>query len=171
MKKLVLVAILVALVGVVALPFVVSAATTVNIAITATGSEVSLTCNQTAWAVGIVHLADTIYTSDNLTWGEFTNGGSEAMDIVCHAHDMTGGAVTWTLHNTTPGAATFAMMGSIASENDTEIHTSDYAFVTDLAASGTQTFGLVFKAPTSGLGNEAMTMTSDNVLFTGSIHV
>jgi len=168
MKKLICLAVVLAIGLVMAIPMLASAATSVNIAITATGSEINGTCNQTAWAVGTVQLSQTKYTSDNLVWGKFTNSGSEHMDVVCHGHDMTGGT-GWTLHNTTPGAATFAMMGSITTVGDVEIHTSNFAFLSNITTDNT--FGLVFKGPTSAVGNSAMTMTDSGLLFTFSIHV
>jgi hypothetical protein len=173
MKKLIVVAILVALVGVMAVPLMASGASFVNIAITAQGSEIDISCNQTAWVVGTVHNGETKYTpdADNVTWGYFTNNGSEATDIVCHGHNMTGGT-GWTMDNTTAGAATFAMQGSVTTVGDTEIHSgADAIFVSDLGITHPthdNAFGLVFKVPTSGTGNAEMTMT---IVFTGTAHV
>lgn len=168
MKKYLAVVILVALVGIMAVPLVASAATSVNIAITATGSEVNISCNQTAWAVGTIHLSDVAYTSDNLLWGLFTNSGSEHCNIVCHGHNMTGGS-GWTLDNTTPGSGVFVMRGSVAAVGDVGVCTSDNAFVSNLGEGATQTFGLVFYGPTVAVGNSAMTMASSGLLFTATI--
>lgn len=168
MKKLICLAVVLAIGLVMAIPVLASAATTVNIAITATGSEVNISCNQTAWAVGTVHLSDTILTSDNLVWGLFTNSGSEHCNIVCHGHDMTGGS-GWTLDNTTPGSGVFVMRGSVATVGDVGVCTSDNAFVTNLGEGATQTFGLVFYGPTAAVGNSAMTMADSGLLFTATI--
>ena len=185
MKKLIVVGIIAAMALAICSTMVALASTSVNITITAQGSEVDISCTQSAWNVGTVHNLGIYYTVDNLTWGTFTNLGSENVDIVAHGYNMknAGSTYTWTLHNTTPGAATFAMMGSIATVGDTQIHTSDFAFITNLPAVGganTRTFGLEFKAPTSGTGNDLMEMvgstgspseTPRGLIFTASVHI
>ena len=159
----------------VTLPGVTSAASTLYIDITATGSEVTITCNCTAWAIGVVHNNDNISTG--FSYCNVTNTTSEAVEITAHGNEMkdsaTGAAETWTLDSTgTPGANTFALFIGV---NDTEDHWNtivrehdDGSFDkldndgdTTLAASDHWDFGFCFLAPTSSTGNEAMIMCDD----------
>lgn len=174
MKKLIVIAALAALVGVMAIPFVASAATSVNIAITATGSEINITCNQSSWDAGTLAASETAQTAIN--WGRVTNdGGSEAVDVSIHGHDMTGGAVTWTLaDDATPGDG---IIGMQAGQDDADdlfdiIIKKNAAYnllANEIATDAYVDFGLKLLAPTANVGNEAMTMASSGLTLTGSI--
>jgi hypothetical protein len=175
MNKVLILTVVVSLMLVLAIPFgVATAATSVNIAITATGSEINITCNQTTWDAGTLSTSETAQTAIN--WGQVQNdGGSEAVDISIHGHDMTGGAVTWTLSD--DGNAGDAIIGMAAGLDDADdlydiVIKKNAAYnllVNELATDATEDFGLKFFAPSANVGNEAMTMGSSGLTLTGSI--
>jgi hypothetical protein len=174
MRKWLAIAVVGAILVTMAMPFLASAATSVNIAITATGSEINITCNQTSWDAGTLSASETNETAIN--WGQVENdGGSEAVDISIHGHDMTGGVVTWTLADDgNAGAATIGMKAGLDDADDLFdiVIKKTAAFnllVDELATDATADFGLKLWAPTSGVGNEAMTMESSGLTLTGSI--
>jgi hypothetical protein len=150
-------------------------ASTLYIDITATGAEVTISCNCTAWAVGTVIANDDILTS--YSYCNVTNSTSQAVEITIHGNEMkdaaTGAVKTWTLDSTaTAGAATIGMKAGVNDTTDnmqTIIREHDdgsfakLTFDTDttLAASDSWLFGMEFLAPTSSLGNEAMIMCDD----------
>lgn len=171
MKKLICLAVVLVLGLVMAMPFVASATGTfVQIGITATGSDIDITCNVTDWAVGVVHANDNISTTDNV-WGSITNNTSEAVDVSVHGHDMSNGGTTWTLTDTgTGGVASFSMW-VLNSDNATTamVKTTPTAWLDELAAAASQSFGLNFMAPTATLGNLLMTMEGDKLYFEATI--
>lgn len=158
-----------------ALPGVAGAASTLYIDITATGSEITITCNCTAWAVGTVSASENVSTV--LTYCNVTNTTSEAVEITAHGNEMedaaTGAAKTWVLNSTgAPGAAAIGMFIGVDDTNDdweTTIREHDDGSFdkldndgdTTLAASDYWNFGFDFLAPTSSVGNEAMIMCDD----------
>lgn len=161
MRKLIVVAIIVAM-CIMVMPSAVGAATYVQIGITATGSDINISCNESAWAVGTVSANEKVWTTDNL-WATITNSTSEAVDVSIHGHDMTNGGTTWTLSDNGSNAiATFGM--KIANSDNLTItnipRTGTAAWLDELtAAGGTQKFGLYFYAPSATLGNLLMTMS------------
>ena len=64
MRKLIVVAIILAM-CIMACPQLVGAATYVQIGITATGSDITISCNETDWAVGTVSANEKVWTTDN----------------------------------------------------------------------------------------------------------
>jgi len=173
-KELFIIAALVSILGVMAIPLMASADTSVNIAITATGSEINITCNQTSWDAGTLAASETAQTAIN--WGQVTNdGGSEAVDVSIHGHDMTGGIVTWTLaDDATPGDAIIGMQAGLDDADDLyDIvikKSAAYNLLSnELATDASDNFGIKFYAPTVNVGNEAMTMGDNGVVLTGSI--
>lgn len=188
MKKLIVGITLLALVCAL-VPLSVLADTAQYITITATGSEVDITCNWTAWNVGTVHLSDNIGSGPDgghiYTEGEMTNDGSESVDITIFGENMTDNLTTtnWVLSNTaTAGAATFGMRGGTTTDNiiiKQELALPYNYIIEALAGSGTTIqFGLEFLAPTSGVGNVEMRMlkigdawaTPTGLTLTGSPH-
>lgn len=171
MKKLIVVAILVALVGVMAVPLMASGASTLNIAITAQGSEIDISDNVAAWDVGTVQQGHAAYaTVPPKDWGRITNNGFEDVDITVSSDNMTGGAVTW--HNDDDGnggAGSFGMTAVLAAS--TVIIKDKTSVVLQLVdeLDTTLDYGLEFDPPTSGTGNEAMTMANGGLTFTASI--
>ena len=152
----------------------VEASTTANITITATGSEVDISCNQTIWAIGTVQATQTYATT--ITWGLVTNDGSEDVDVAISGDNMTGGAVVWVLSDDgNAGAGIIGMNAGLDDADDLydiviKRNTTFNLLVDELTGSGgTEAFGLQFKSPTSGVGNEAMTMINGGVWLTGSI--
>lgn len=157
-------------VGMLALPVVVGAASTLYIDITATGSELDISDNVAAWDVGVVSANDNKTTA--ITWGSITNNTSTEVTIRVYGNDMkdaaTGSAKTWTLA-TAIDAATFAMKVGLDDDDDTfDIVVKKYGdtpyntlvFNADatLDADDSWDYGLNFLAPSSSVGNEAMIM-------------
>lgn len=171
MRKLIGVAIIAALVGVLSVPLMVSAATYVQIGITATGSDIDIACNVTDWAVGVVSVNEEAWTTDNTLWGSITNNTSEAVDISVHGHDMTNGGTTWTMSdNGSNGVAIFGMkILKNAGATSNIPRTPSLAWCDELANAGVQKFGLYFKAPSATLGNLLMTMTGDKLYFEATV--
>jgi hypothetical protein len=173
MKKLIVLAICMALVGVMVVPLMASGASTLNIAITAQGSEIDITDNVSAWNVGTVQQGHAAYpTTPDKTWGRITNNGAEAVDITVGGEDMTGGAVTWTCAADGNGAAGSYGMTIVLAASTVVVKDNDGAMnvlVDELAGSGTLDYGMEFDPPTSGTGNEAMTMLESGLVFTASI--
>jgi hypothetical protein len=170
MKKLVCLVVVLAICLVMAMPLIAGAATFVQIGITATGSDISVTCNVTDWAVGTVHASDNISTTDNV-WGNIVNATSEAVDISVHGHDMANGGTTWTLTDTgTGGAGAFSMW--VLPDGDAPVRvvkTGTTAWLDELGAGSNHSFGLNFMAPTATLGNLLMTMGGDKLYFEATI--
>lgn len=166
------------------------AATTDYITITATGAEVNIVLNVSAWNVGYVYASDVINTTSvadppGLDWARLTNNGGEAVDVTVAGRSMKDSANddTWTLSNTaTAGADTFGMYAG-KSGDDYNIVIKNVGetlnqLVDELAASGTQDFGLEFHAPTSMSTFEEMEMVGAvgnhdddprGLVFTGSV--
>ena len=179
-NKLVILAVLAALVLAIC-PVMVTMAggTTIDITITAQGSEIDISDNDTVgWDIGTVQQGSSqLYqTGAACTWDLVTNNGSEAVDISIHGHDMTGNAVTWNLVTTAGAAGDFAMKAGLAGQTFypgieiNEAADSPYELLKGALGSGlTQAFGLKFFAPTSGVGNEAMTMGGAGITLTGTI--
>lgn len=173
MKRALAILVVLAIIMAIGLVGIVQAGTTtVNIAITAQGSEISITCNQTDWDAGTLAASET--AESGLSWGQVENdGGAEAVDISIRGYDMTGGAVTWTLSD--DGNAGSGIIGMNAgleggSYNIVIKKNASYNLLVDeLATDATQNFGLQLKAPTAAVGNEAMTMASSGLLLTGLI--
>ena len=151
----------------------VGASSSCNIDITATGSEVNISCNVTLWAIGTVRASATENTTPGYEWGAVSNLGSEAVNVTVYGNDMEGGAVTWTLSSNSAGAAQFLMyVNTGAGDNYTiekEFAGPYLQWATGIAASANQTFGLYFEGPTSGVGNEAMQMTNGGAGATGVV--
>lgn len=148
----------------------VAQAAKLYIDITATGSELDISDNVSAWDVGTVSANDEVSTS--ITWGRITNNTSEEVSIRVYGNDMkdaaTGTTKTWTLA-TSIGAATFAMKVGLDDDDDTfditvrrcgytPYNMLSYNADTTLDSEGTWDYGLKFLAPSSSVGNEAMIM-------------
>ena len=172
MKRLIVVGIILVAMAVMLCPSLVGALSYAQIAITATGSDVSISCSQTDWDAGTLSHDEVAMTTDNDTWGRITNNTSEAVDVTIHGHDMAGSGVTWTLsEDGTNGVATIGMKFVLDGGAYQAIpKTTPAAFKTDLAGSGTQDFGLYLKAPASGVGNVLMTMSSGGLYFEATLH-
>jgi hypothetical protein len=162
-NKLVVFAILAALVLALCPVMVTMAGTVLNITITAQGSEIDVSCNRTAWNVGTVHLSDNINTGTS--WGLLTNSGSEAVDVTIAGRDMknAGSTITWTFDNTgVAGVATFGMWAGLDGNDTPDILILEVGDtlekLVDELATGTQDFDLWFYAPTATLGNDSMEM-------------
>jgi len=182
MKRLIIVGIIVAMLCMIC-PQIILADTVQYITITATGSEVDFTCNQTGWDVGTVFVSDNKVTGYN--WGKLTNDGSEAVDVSIAGDNMTDAtdSVFWVLSDTaTAGAAIFGMRCGLTTDNVIIKGNTPFNYLVEgLAGSGaTQAFGLEFLAPTSTIGNLEMEMVgATNVhndsprglILTGTIHV
>ena len=141
------------------------AATSCNIDVTAQGSEIDISCNVTLWDIGIWEGSDSPVET-GLTWGEITNNGSEAVDLTVYGNDMDDGVVvvTWVC-GSAAGAAQFEINlglegGSYNQDVKKEGDTPYTTWKSGLASLGTQAFGFQFNGPTTGVGNEAMTMTN-----------
>jgi hypothetical protein len=173
MKRIAVITIL-ALMLVLAMPLV-AAASTCYIDITATGSEIDITCNCTVWAIGTVGASENISTSQ--TYCYVLNETSQPVTITVHGNEMvdvaTGAGTTWTMSATgTPGAATFGLRIGVDDTGnywdvlikdfaDNPYNTMKYDADTTLGASDNWSFGFNFLSPTSGVGNEAMVMSDD----------
>ena len=151
-------------------PTLVSAASTLYIDITATGSELDISDNVSLWAIGVVSASENKTTG--VTWGQITNNTSEDVMIRVYGNDMkdaaTGSAKTWTLAAAID-AATFAMNVGLDDDDDTyDIAVKKYGDTpynvlvlnsdNTLAPASTWDYGLNFLAPSSSVGNEAMIM-------------
>jgi hypothetical protein len=185
MKKFTFWMALIALMAYACIPQFVMGAATAYITITATGAEIDISCNQTAWNVGTVSAADTIATSDN--WAMITNNCSDGVDITIHGHDMksTDNLTTWDLTDNGTGvvAPGFGMQATWHTGTCNITIREAAAFntlVVDLASSGTQDFGMCFVAPTANVGNKTMEMVGETnsnvetprgVCLTATIHV
>lgn len=185
--------IVVLLVGVLlTMPSAAIAGTYDSITITATGAEINIRVNTSAWAIGFVY-ADTVYTTgdlDTAAWATMENLGGEAVDITVHGHDMkdSGNSDTWDLSDDgSNGADTIGMYAGLNDGDDTfdvvirEAESYNYLWGgagAELAASSSQEFGLQFESPTSMSTYEAMEMVGDGgtvsdnprgVVFTGTV--
>jgi len=126
------------------------AAKTADVTVTATGAKLSI-----AITAGSPHDFGTVLESDTvasaLTQFTLTNNGTVAADIVIHGHNSTvgGGGTLWTLADA-PGTDTYAMQFSRNSAPGwTVIKTTDVTYMSNLAALGTDQFGLQLSTPTS----------------------
>lgn len=185
LRILVMIAVMLGLVVPAFIPQVSNAAATAYITITATGSEVDITCNVTAWNVGNVSASDNIFTSDN--YFMITNNTSEGIDITIHGHDMksTDNLTTWDLSDNGTSSITpaFGMQATWHTGTCNVTIREAAAFntlVVDLAAYGTQDFGMCFIAPSANVGNKVMEMVGETgsnvetprgVCLTATIHV
>lgn len=188
MKKQIVVGIILAAMLCALVPLSVLADTVQYITITATGSDVDITCNQTSWNVGTVHANDNIQTSCTggwFNWGNVQNDGSEAVNVAISGENMTDAAVGfwWALSDTaTVGASTFGMRAGLTFSSDNIIIKKSVAFndlFHALLTGTSDNFGLEFLAPSSGVGNLTMEMVgatdlpSDvprGLVLTGTIH-
>lgn len=151
------------------MPQAVIAGTTDSITITATGAEINIRINTTAWNVGYVYV-DTLYNTGNLdsaAWATLENLGGEAVDVTIGGHSMfdVEDDDTWALSNDgTNGADTIGMYAGLNDGDDTfdiiikNVEETLNQLVNELAASGTQEFGLQFESPTSMSTYELMEM-------------
>jgi hypothetical protein len=98
-----------------------------------------------------------------LTYFTLTNNSSVAIDAVIHGHDMTGSGVTWTLSDTaTPGDGICGYLAGLEGGSYNIIMKKNTTYNTlksNLAASGTQKFGLELLSPTANLGSVQVTGT------------
>lgn len=143
-----------------------------QIAVTATGSEAAISLgSNTTFACGTL-VADEVAQS-GLAYFDVTNDGSESVDITIHGHDMTGGAVTWTLADDgNNGDGIIGMYAGLDGDAYNIIVKKSAAYNTlkaGLASSATQKFGLQLEAPSATVGNEAMTMASSGVILTATL--
>jgi hypothetical protein len=175
LKYSVLLAVIIIGAWLMALPGIAGAASTLYIDITATGSEVTITCNDTIWAIGVVSAGDNVSTA--IGYFKLSNTTSEAVNVTIHGNEMvdvaTGAAENWTMSATgTPGANTFGMRAGVDDADDdwdTLIKDHDsggfstLAFDADdsLAAADDWDFGFNFLPPSSSVGNSAMVMSDD----------
>ena len=177
MKKLIAVGIILGALAVMLCPSIAGAASVAYIDITATGSEINITCNETLWAVGTVNDA---FTTENtgFTWGRITNDTSEEVHLTVNGNEMvdiaTGAGVVWDLDGDgSPAAGDFSMQVGIndsAPAYDYDIE--DFADAPFLflvydaddtldGGGATWDFGLKFDSGGNpGLGNEAMVMSN-----------
>jgi len=164
MRKVVIMATLFALLMTMGLSQLVSASSVLYITITATGSEIDITCNRTGWTVGIVNASGNVTTGVARTWAQLESKGTEDVDVTIGGRSMknAAGTVTWTLADDgAAGAATFGMYAGHAGKYWNvlikNVGETLNKLVTNFSA-GTQNFGLCFLAPTETLGNEVMEM-------------
>jgi hypothetical protein len=162
-NKLVVLAILAALVLAICPVMVTMAGTVLNITITAQGSEIDVSCNRTAWNVGTVHLSDNINTGTS--WGLLTNDGAEAVDVTIAGRSMknAGSTITWTLANDgIAGTTIFGMWAGLDGDDTPDITIKNVGQtldkIVDELATGTQDFDLWFLAPSATMGNDSMEM-------------
>jgi hypothetical protein len=110
-------------------------------------------------------------SSTGLTLFTVTNNSNVVANITIHGHDMTGAGKTWTLSDTGAGGVGIIGMNAGLSGGSYNIvvrkNTSYNELKHALAVSGTQQFGLQLVAPTSNVGNVAM---SGTVTLTVSLH-
>jgi hypothetical protein len=169
MRKLIVVAIILAM-CVMVCPQLVGAATYVQIGITATGSDITISCNETDWSVGTVGVNEEVWTTDNM-WATLTNSTTEAVDVSIHGHDMSNGGTTWTMSdNGSNAVATFGMKINLSDNvTSTNIPRTPSAAWLDEMVTGTQQFGLYFIAPSLTLGNLLMTMANGGLYLEATI--
>ena len=117
------------------------------------GCSPSISLNSYAWSV---NNGDDINASSNYSTGltEFTitNNSGGAVDISISAANMTGG-LQWTLDdNGSPGDMIYGMFAGLEGEDYhtiVKLNTPYNTFVSGLADSGTQNFGLRMRTPTN----------------------
>ena len=114
----------------------------------------SFTVSPSTYGWGIVGASETPVTG--LDYFTITNTGGVAVDITIHGHDMTGSGTTWTLSDTaTPGDGICGYLAGLEGGSYTIIvkkNTTYNTLKSDLAASGTQKFGLELLTPTVNMG-------------------
>ena len=124
-------------------------------------ATLSVSVSPSSYGWGIVGASETPVTG--LTYFTLTNNSSVAIDAVIHGHDMTGSGVTWTLSDTaTPGDGICGYLAGLEGGSYTIIvkkNTTYNTLKSDLAASGTQKFGLELLSPTANLGSVQVTGT------------
>ena len=121
--------------------------------------SISLSPGSYGW--GIVGASETPVTG--LDYFTITNTGGVAVDITIHGHDMTGSGTTWTLSDTaTPGDGICGYLAGLEGGSYNIIvkkNTTYNTLKSNLAASGTQKFGLELLSPTANLGSVQVTGT------------
>ena len=98
-------------------------------------------------------LSEGSITATGQTHFTVTNNSTYSVNITIGGSDMTGGGVTWTLSDTaTPGPNTYGLKAGLAGGNyniTVSKNSSNTTLISNLAPSGTQSWGLQLLAPTS----------------------
>ena len=159
------------------------AATTADVAVTATPTFVAMTNSETTWAMGVV-VASTSYwwtaagtapapepfEADDMK-STITNTGSVAEDIDMHVHNFTSTGVGWTLHATVVGANTVVLSAGVTGCTNEAgmldfVDTTGQKLKDNLAAAGTIKWCMLLKTGTFTDGLEKST----TVTLTASAH-
>jgi hypothetical protein len=118
-----------------------------TVTITMTGGELAITVAPD-WTVGPVLTNTTYKTTPDDSACTLTNTGNVRIDTTIVGADVTG-TPTWTLSNDgSNGVAIYGLKYKKQGGADTVINKTPATFVNDLAASGTQLFGLSLLTPT-----------------------
>lgn len=118
-----------------------------TIGITVEGKEIAISISPTSYDFGQVAESETKATG--LTYFTLSNDGNVQVDTQIQGQALSGtGATDWAL-GAAAGADTYALKAGADAAYDITVATSATDFVLDLAASGTEDFGLEFTAPTS----------------------
>jgi hypothetical protein len=178
--------VLISILGVLCIVLVPSAsafaATTANVAVTATPTFIALTNSEATWAMGIVAASTSYWWTAAGTVpdpAEFeaadmkstiTNTGSVAEDIDIHTNDFAGGA-GWALHATVPGENIVVLSAGITGcANEAAmldlVDTTSQELKSDLAAAGTVKWCMLLK---TGTFTDGVVKTT-TVVLTASAH-
>jgi len=178
--------VLISLLGVLCIVLVPSAnafaATTADVAVSATPTFVALTNDEATWAIGVVAGSTSYWWTAAGTAPDpepfdaedmkstITNTGSVAEDIDIHTNNFTGGA-GWTLHATVPGEDIVVLSAGITGcTNEATmldlVDTTAQELTSDLAAAGTVKWCMLLKTGTFTDGVEKTT----TVVLTASAH-
>ena len=132
----------------VAVCFGVSAvALAATVSISAEGKEISISVSPASYDFGLVAESETKATG--LTYFTLSNDGNIQVDTQIQGEALSGtGATDWAL-GAAAGADTYALKAGTDAAYDITVATTATDFELDLAASGSEDFGLEFTAPTS----------------------
>jgi hypothetical protein len=169
MKKLITLAIALAMLATMILPVTASAAETGIVSITTGSQTISVGLTPDTWATGaiVAGTPNTTFNSAKQGYFTITNEGSVTENFMIKGTNATGSSVTWTLV-TTPDAVDEYSLGFGQAEGSgtytectdyTEFGTTDVSLTTGLTVSSTYKFDLALTAFTGSNVNQMMAAT------------
>jgi hypothetical protein len=169
MKKLITLAIALAMLATMILPITALAAETGMVSITTGSQTLSVGLTPGTWATGaiIAGTPKTTFNSANQGYFEITSDGSVTENFMIKGTNATGSSVIWTLV-TTPDAVNEYSLGFGQAEGSgtytecsdyTEFGTSDVSLTTGLTVSSKYKFDLALTAYTGSNVNQMMSAT------------
>lgn len=169
MKKLITIAIALAMLATMILPVTAMAAETGIVSITTGSQTLSVGLTPTSWATGaiVAGTPKTTFNSANQGYFTITNDGSVTENFLIKGSNADGSSVTWTLE-TSPDAANEYSLGFGQTTGSgtytecadyTEFGTSDVSLTTGLTVSSTYKFDLALTAFTGSNVAQVMSAT------------